>query len=165
LKIARILPVTNHQPHDHAHVIAPPPLIYAGGLLLGFFLHRAWPFAFLPDDVARWIGLAFVALFFVLAFPAVLLMRGAGTSLRPDEPTKVLITAGPFRYTRNPIYLSFASLYIGTSLVLNALWPLVLLPIVLVVMDRAVIAREEAYLERKFGETYRQYKARVRRWL
>jgi protein-S-isoprenylcysteine O-methyltransferase Ste14 len=157
--------MANHYSPDHAGVIAPPPLIYMGGLLLGFFLHLIWPFTLLPPALAQALGLVLVVLFFVFAFPAVRLMRGAGTSLRPDMPTTTLITTGPFRYTRNPIYLAFTSLYVGVSFVLNMLWPLLLLPIVIVVMNRGVITREEAYLEREFGDAYRQYKARVRRWL
>ncbi len=143
----------------------PPPVIYMGGLLLGLGLHVALPFTVLPQTIAQAIGFILFAPFFLLAFPAVRLMRGAGTPLRPDQPTTALITTGPFRYTRNPIYLAFASLYIGVAFLLNVLWPLVVLPIVISLINRMVIAREEAYLERKFGEAYRQYKARARRWL
>jgi protein-S-isoprenylcysteine O-methyltransferase Ste14 len=87
-------------------------------------------------------------------------MRRAGTNIRPDQPTLALVTDGAFRFSRNPLYLAATGLYVGVALLVDALWPLVLLIPML-----AVVAREERYLEAKFGDAYRAYKARVRRWL
>ena len=149
---------------DHAAVVAPPPLIYAGALLLGLVLHQVRPLPFLPRRIARIIGAALIVLNFLIGIPAVVTMRRARTTLNPAFPTTTIVTTGPFRYTRNPIYLSFAVLYTGIAMLVNTLWPILLLPAVLVVMTREVIAREEQYLERTFGEEYTRYKAQVRRW-
>ncbi len=80
-------------------------------------------------------------------------------------PSSALVTSGPYRFTRNPMYLGMASLYAGIALAFGLLWSLALLLVVLVVIDRGVIAREERYLERRFGDEYRLYKQQVRRWL
>jgi protein-S-isoprenylcysteine O-methyltransferase Ste14 len=76
-----------------------------------------------------------------------------------------MVTQGPFQYTRNPAYLSMTMIYTGISSLANALWAILLLPVALQVIQRGVIEREERYLERKFGEEYLRYKARVRRWI
>jgi len=81
------------------------------------------------------------------------------------KPTTALVTEGPFRYSRNPIYLALTLLYVGVALLINALWILLLVVPAVLVLRYGVIAREEAYLTRKFGEAYRQYMAQVRRWL
>ena len=87
-----------------------------------------------------------------------------GTNVRPDQPTLAIVTDGPFRFTRNPLYLATTGLYVAIALVVYSL-ALVLLAPMLVVLDWGVIRREERYLEAKFGEPYRVYRARVRRWL
>jgi len=92
-------------------------------------------------------------------------MRRAGTNVRPDQPATAIVVDGPFRFTRNPLYLGLTGLYAGVALLVDALWPLLLLVPLLVIVKWGVIHREERYLEAKFGETYRLYKARVRRWL
>ena len=92
-------------------------------------------------------------------------MKRAGTNIRPDQPTLALASDGPFRFTRNPLYIAVTGLYLGIALLVNALWPLVLLIPVLAVLRWGVVGREERYLEAKFGEPYRAYKARVRRWI
>jgi protein-S-isoprenylcysteine O-methyltransferase Ste14 len=76
-----------------------------------------------------------------------------------------MVVHGPFRFTRNPMYVGLVALYMSLSLFVNSAWPLILLPVVIAVVQRQVIVREEAYLEGKFGEQYRAYKARVRRWI
>jgi len=89
----------------------------------------------------------------------------AGTPIRTDRPVPRLVTDGPFRYTRNPGYLGLTMLYAGIAVLRNALWAILLLLLVLYVIQRQVIGREERYLERTFGEEYLAYKAQVRRWL
>ena len=93
------------------------------------------------------------------------LFRRAGTSMVPMNPATVLVTSGPYRLTRNPMYLGMAFLYVALAFAFGVIWALALLPAVIVMVDRFVIAREEPYLERKFGQAYHDYKARVRRWL
>jgi protein-S-isoprenylcysteine O-methyltransferase Ste14 len=89
----------------------------------------------------------------------------AGTPIRTDRPVGRLVTDGPFRYTRNPGYLGLTMLYAGIAVLRNALWAILLLPLVIYVIQREVIGREERYLERAFGDEYLAYKERVRRWL
>ncbi len=151
-------------PEDHAHVVAPPPLIYAAALALGLVLNHYDPRGFLPAPWPRILGPIFCILTLV-GLPALMAFRRAGTDPRPWVPAASLVVTGPYRFTRNPMYVGLTCLYLGVSFWTNALWALALLPIVLAVMTFGVIMREEAYLERHFGEPYRAYRSRVRRWL
>ncbi len=155
----------SEQSRDTADIVAPPPLIYGGTLIVGLLLNRIVPLPFLPRRLARSLGASLIGLNFLVGIPAFLNMRRAGTSPNPATPTRAIVTSGPYRYTRNPIYLSFTVLYLGIATFANALWAMLLLPGVVVVMNRGVIQREEEYLERVFGDEYVQYKSRVRRWL
>ena len=92
-------------------------------------------------------------------------IHGADTTLRTDKPVSILVQEGPFRYSRNPGYLSLAMIYAGIATLRNALWAILFLPLALFVIQREVIEREERYLERTFGEEYLDYKTRVRRWV
>jgi len=92
-------------------------------------------------------------------------MRRAGTPVDPYEAPTALVTEGPFRYTRNPAYVALTLTYTGLALLIGVLWSLLLLPVVLVAVDRGVIQREEHYLEAHFGSGYQEYRRRVRRWL
>jgi protein-S-isoprenylcysteine O-methyltransferase Ste14 len=153
------------KPPDTAGVIAPPPLVYLAGLAVGFGLEALLPGASLPG-VVRWIGGGVL----VLAGAALLASFNTaftrkGTAVEPWKPTTAIVTSGPYRFTRNPAYLGMALVYVGIALLAGALWVLVPLPVVLAVIDRAVIAREERYLERKFGREYLDYKGGVRRWI
>lgn len=149
---------------DTAGVILPPPLIYLAGLAAGFGLERWHPFPFLPPGVQRPAGLVLVLSGLILV-PAVRAMDRAGTRPEPWKPTRALVTDGPYRYTRNPMYLGFTLIYLGVVASLNSGWMLALLPPVLLAMLLGVIHREERYLEARFGEPYRAYCHRVRRWL
>jgi protein-S-isoprenylcysteine O-methyltransferase Ste14 len=92
-------------------------------------------------------------------------MRDAETTLRTDKPVSRVVQDGPFRYSRNPGYLSLTMIYAGIAVLRNALWAIVLLPLVVYVIEREVIEREERYLERTFGEEHVNYRAQVRRWM
>ena len=151
-------------PADTAHVVAPPPLIFALPLVAGLVLHHFRPQTVLPPAWSHLLGPLLLVLGF-LGLPAVLAFRRAGTHPEPWKPTTALVVTGPYRFSRNPMYVGMTLFYLGISLWVNSLWPLLLLPLVLVVVRRGVIAREEAYLERRFGDEYRNYRARVRRWL
>jgi protein-S-isoprenylcysteine O-methyltransferase Ste14 len=150
---------------DNAVVVAPPPLIYLGPLVLGLLLNRKLSVPLLPRGVARALGWPLLAGGVSLMSWFVFTMRRADTPIDPREPVSNLATDGPFRYTRNPAYLSMAMIYAGISSLANALWAILLLPATLLVIQRGVIEREERYLERKFGEEYLDYKGRVRRWI
>jgi protein-S-isoprenylcysteine O-methyltransferase Ste14 len=92
-------------------------------------------------------------------------LRVAGTTIRPDKPTAKLVTDGPFRFSRNPLYLALTLMYAGLALMANSIWALLLLFPVTLVMSRFVIRREEEYLARTFGEEYEHYQKNVRRWI
>lgn len=151
--------------HDNAGVIAPPPLIYAAGLIAGFGLHKVLPVRLLPGTWAGLIGWPLILCSFIPGGWAAATMLRAKTNLDPFHSTTAIVISGPFKYTRNPIYVSFGMLYLGISALVNSLTMLLPLPLVLMIMQRGVIEREEQYLERKFGAEYTEYKARVRRWL
>jgi protein-S-isoprenylcysteine O-methyltransferase Ste14 len=151
---------------DKAGVVAPPPLIYLGTLLLGVLLSRRFPIPFLlPRAVARATGWLLVVGGVVLLGWFEWAMRRAGTPTNPYKPSSGIVTDGPFRYTRNPAYLSMTTIYAGIAALARASWAFLLLPVALGVIRRGVIEREERYLERKFGEEYLRYKASVRRWI
>lgn len=151
-------------PPDHPGVIAPPPLIFLAALLLSVFLHQILPLSPLP---ALW-GFIGVGLMLMACIPgpwAVIEMLRARTGIEPHQPATQLVTGGPFRFTRNPIYLTMALFVFGFGLVIGTLWVFPALSLALLVLHHGVIFREERYLTRKFGDMYRQYRARVRRWL
>ena len=92
-------------------------------------------------------------------------MHAAGTNVNPALPTTATVASGPFRFSRNPLYLALTLLYLGLTLAFNTWWGIVVLVPVLIIMHHGVVLREERYLEQKFGETYRQYRSKVRRYL
>jgi len=100
-----------------------------------------------------------------IGLPALVALRRAGTSPNPRRPTTALVVAGPYRLTRHPVSLSMTIVYAGIALAANAVWSVVLLPVAMVLIDRGPMAREERYMEQKFGDAYRTYTARVRRWV
>ena len=150
---------------DNPGVVAPPPLIYAGTLAIGLLVHLFFPVKFFPKVGATLIGRICTTIAGTLALSAFFEMRRAGTHVNPTQPATALVTQGPFRLTRNPLYLSLTLLYAGIAFMVNSLWAILLLPGALVVMRYGVIEREERYLERKFGDLYVSYKAKVGRWI
>ncbi|CAN5312383.1 isoprenylcysteine carboxylmethyltransferase family protein [soil metagenome] len=150
---------------DNPGIKVPPPLIYLLPLVAGLLLDRKSHVAFLPRGVGRIIGWPLVVGGSLLGGWFRRTMRDADAPVRTDKPVPRLTTDGPFRYTRNPGYLALAMIYAGIAVLRNTLWPIVLLPAVLFVIQREVIGREERYLERTFGEEYLNYKASVRRWV
>jgi len=152
---------------DSAGVRFPPPFIYLGALLLGLAAERfVAPRSF---GIDRWWLVAMGALLFAAGaatmLAAVGLFRRLGTHVPPSRPTTFIASTGPYRWTRNPMYLGMALVYAGIAVGFDGAIALALLPLVLIVIQRHVIAREERYLEAKFGDEYRRYKAEVRRWL
>ena len=153
---------------DHADVAIAPPLLFLGALGLGAVLSFALPFG--PgigsaNKLALLAGFAFVVIGFALVALSARRFRLAGTSVVPGQPAKALVAVGPYRITRNPIYIGFTLAYFGLAIVLTSMWVLLLLIPVLAVLQHGVVFREEAYLERRFGDAYRKYKAHVPRWL
>jgi len=152
---------------DNAGVIAPPPLIFAGvfALALGIDIATSGPSLGLPDQ-ARYIGgLALFLVGIALPLTAATRFRAAGTHVRPWKAATALVTSGIYRYTRNPMYLGMALIYVSFSVFADSVIALILLLPLLAVITYGVISREERYLEVKFGAPYREYKGKVRRWI
>lgn len=149
---------------DVAGVIAPPPLIYLGGLIVGFALQARFPLLWLPKTIRRFLGSLLLAGAVILMALAARMFQGAGTAINPTVSTTTLVTSGPYQVTRNPLYLSLTMFYTAIALLGGTFWAIALLPIVIRLMNKGVIEREEIYLERKFGDQYRQYKEHVPRW-
>ena len=150
---------------DTAGVIARPPVLYLASLLAGVVLDLLVP-ARLPEFALR-IPVAVLLVVAGLGLIALCFRRfkSAGTNVPTWMPTTALVVSGPYRFSRNPIYLALTTVYLGLALGYGSLWPLVLLAPLLIVMRYGVIGREERYLEAKFGESYRAYCSSVRRWI
>jgi len=151
--------------NDHARVVINPFLIYMACGLCGFFLQSFFPLPFIPQADARVIGAIIMIINLILGLTAVRNMFAAKTSLSPYRPTTALVLSGPYRFSRNPIYIGLTLLYIGLVTYLQLPWGLVLLPVVIWLVTVWVIVPEENYLEQKFGSEYLSYKAKVRRWI
>ena len=150
---------------DVAGVIAPPPLIVGGFLLLGGILHLLMPLGVTTSRAGRYAGILLIVLALPLAAVAIRAMIRAKTHFDPYKPSTALLTDGPYRFTRNPMYVALLALAAGIALLCNSAWMLFGLFPAAIVLRFGVIAREERYLERKFGDAYRRYLGRVRRWL
>jgi protein-S-isoprenylcysteine O-methyltransferase Ste14 len=146
-----------------------PPAYFAAGFLVGMLLHSVLPIPFTAGNpVPRMLtttGWILVWFGFGVSLSGVITFRLAGTTMFPFESASRLVRRGPYRFTRNPMYLGMTIVYVGFALVVNTAWPLLLLPLVLWGLVRGVIRVEEAYLEKEFGDDYRDFKKRVRRWL
>ncbi len=143
----------------------PPPLLFVAPLVIGMWLDgrrlRPWE----PDALARVAGWALVATGAALAVCCVVMFLRRHTTIVPHRCARSLVTTGPFRISRNPMYVALACLYLGVSAVGNALWPLLFLPIPLAFLHAITIPVEEETLAGAFGPEYRAYASRVRRWL
>ncbi len=144
-------------------LVPPAWLLLAIGTAI--FLHREWPVAQIVPAPWHWIALAFIVPAMALAFPSARAMVRRGTPVRPFAEPTALVTEGPFRYTRNPLYLGMAVLLAGVAIFLGSLTPFLTIPVFLLVIGVLFVRPEEAKLAAAFGEDYRQYCGRVRRWL
>jgi protein-S-isoprenylcysteine O-methyltransferase Ste14 len=145
-----------------------PPAISAVALVVGLLLGWAWPLPLVPEGfrhAVRLGGLFLVGSWLALAISAVVTFRRAGTTPNPTKPSTALAFGGPYRITRNPMYLGLVLLVLGAGLVMNSIWLVLLAAPVAFLLRNAVILKEERYLERKFGAAYLDYKQRVRRWI
>lgn len=162
--------MTDDRAPANAGILVPPPFIFAAGYLLGWVLHRYFlPLAFAPGEAAppglRLAGEVLIILGAIFALWAVLTFRRARTSLLPFRPASTLVVEGPYRWSRNPMYLGLTAIYVGAALATNMVWPLLVLPLTVYALQVLVVRREEIYLERVFGERYIEYRSTVRRWL
>src|SRR6516164_2557983 len=151
---------------DTANVIVQPPIAWALAVLAGLALNWLMPLPFVPAAVpAGWLGTIVFALALALVAWAISTMTRAGSNVPTSLPTTTIVETGPYRFTRNPIYLGMVLGLIGLAIAFNSLWLLMTLVPFALVIRYGVISREEAYLERKFSDVYRGYRSRVRRWL
>ncbi len=145
----------------------PPPLLFVGGFLIGWLIGRIWPLwaAGAANPIIEVAGAVIAGAGLAIAAWAMSTFALSGTAIMPNRAANTLVTHGPYRYSRNPMYVAMTLLYIGLALTTRIWWALPILPVVLVVLSRAIIAREERYLGNVFGEAYVQYMQRVRRWI
>jgi protein-S-isoprenylcysteine O-methyltransferase Ste14 len=144
----------------------PPPLYFLLPLLLSIATQFLFPAQrLLSPLMAAVVGASLIALGIAFAASALVTMWRSRTSPNPTVPTRALVTGGPYRFTRNPLYVALTLVYLGVTVWTQAIWAFAYLPLVLFTVRRQVIDKEERYLAAKFGETYDRYRERVRRWI
>jgi protein-S-isoprenylcysteine O-methyltransferase Ste14 len=142
-----------------------PPLVYLTGLVIGFLANIWMPIKVVPSLVAWTSGGILIVCGIVLTGSAVFKFKDGGTTVRPDRAASTLVIVGPYKVTRNPMYLGLAFVYLGIAIAGQSVWALILLPVVLTIIQHRAIEPEEAFLERRFGADYVGYKEKVRRWI
>ena len=158
--------MTNSDAHlDAPDVVTFPPIIFAIFFVIGYLTDLAFPTEIGAKDIRYLAGGAVIAAGVALAVWAISRMVRANTHIDVRKPATRLVTDGPYRVSRNPMYLAASLLYIGVTATIALPWTLTLLVPCLVTLNYGVIRREETYLEGKFDDDYRQYKSRVRRWI
>jgi len=150
-----------------AGIRAFPPLVAAIGIAVGLVLTFLYPVPIVEPPAARTLaglGAVFLVVWLGLAVTANVTFRRKGTPVNPYAPTTALATSGPYKFTRNPMYLGLVLMTVGFALVMNSMWLVLMAVPVLLILRNLVIVHEERYLEEKFGDAYRDYSKRVRRW-
>jgi protein-S-isoprenylcysteine O-methyltransferase Ste14 len=169
------VPAMDTIPQDHSGSDAPqevanlgmvrPPLVYGAAIVTGLVLEFGWPLPFLPRLLAALLGSVLVVVAVVVFSYAIRQFQTAGTPVPGNKPTTVIVRTGPYRFSRNPIYLAFSLFQLGIASWVNSVWLIATLIAAVALMASVVIPREERYLERRFGADYLDYKRSVRRWL
>ena len=150
---------------DRVDNIAPPAFIYLAAMAIGLLVHWLNPVQVLPTSFAIGISLLLFVVSGPLAITAVRAFARAKTTYLFSKPTSAIVTDGPYRFSRNPGYVSLTLLYLGIGFLVNSLWVLLMIVPAVIVIHFGVIKREEGYLEANFGDEYREYKTTVRRWV
>ena len=151
---------------ETSQVIVRPPFAWGLAVIAGLALNWLVPLPFLPVDLpAGWLGAIVFAFALALVVWAIVTITRAGSNVPTNLPTTTIVESGPYRFTRNPIYLGMFLGLIGLAIAFDSLWLLMMLVPFALVIRYGVVPSEEAYLERKFGDVYRGYRSRVRRWL
>ena len=147
---------------DHADVKIHPPVLLIIHLAAVVLLNRLFPLSI--EFIPAWLGYPIVAVGLTMAISAMRQFGRADTTVDPHGSVSVIVTDGPYRFSRNPIYIGLTSVLIGIPLIYGNIWGLILSPVFIMLMNYLVIEHEEAYLEKKFGNEYTSFKSRVRRW-
>ena len=148
-----------------AGVVMRPPFLYGGGFIAVLVLRWLWPMPIVGHGGPLWTALALSVVGVAIVILAARTLRAAGTNVDPLLPTTAIVTTGPYRFSRNPIYVGLTLVYLGLASAFNTWWAAIVLVPILTVMHLGVVRREERYLMQKFGEPYREYCSRVRRYL
>ena len=155
----------DNQP-DNANAVVRPPIALLLAFLLGLLADWLHPLKFVPAAVPNGLlGAVIVVDGLALFVWAIMTMTQAGTRVETVQPTTAIVAAGPYRFSRNPIYLAMMVALVGLAIGFNNGWILAALVVFYLIIRYGVVAREEAYLRRKFGDVYLSYKSQVRRWL
>ena len=153
---------------DSPGVPIPPPLMFVLGFVAGLLADGVVPVRLLGTArraAAVWTGWGAIAAGLILMFWGILTFARSRTAVMPHLPASRLVTSGPYRLTRNPMYVGITLAYVGIALLIDTAWPVLLLPLVLALLFVVVVRREERYLERAFGDAYRSYRRLVSRWV
>ena len=156
--------IENHQTMEVGPLpgLLRPPIVFLAAILLGIIVNRVWPAHFLSSTFLGPLVTVGAVVLFLLSYRE---FRAAGTPVRGNKRSTTIVRTGPYRFSRNPIYVSFILLVLGLSVWLNDLWLLVMLVPAVAFIAAVVIPREERFLDRNFHDQYSRYKAAVRRWL
>lgn len=152
---------------DHAGVLLPPPVIFAAIFFIAWFLQKFLSInnTLMEKDATKFIGIIFFLLAVYLGMRGVARFIKTGNTLMTMKPASSLQQEGMYKFTRNPMYLGLISAYLGFTCFFGNWWHIILLPVLIIIMQEYVIKREEKYLERRFGEDYKSYQQKVRRWM
>jgi len=150
---------------DHASVKIHPPILLLLHIFAAFLLNRLLPLPFAFPKILVWVGYVIILVGIGLGAGAAGRILQGHTTLDPHGSVTEIVTGGPYRFSRNPIYLGFVLLLIGFPFIFRSYWGLIVSPVLIVSLYQFVIKHEEAYLEKKFGDAYTGYRSRVGRWL
>jgi protein-S-isoprenylcysteine O-methyltransferase Ste14 len=150
---------------DSARVRIPPPVILFSSIVIGWGLNVFFPLSFIPENYRAVLGASFIVIGLGIINYCAYLFKKAQTEIKPWKKTSNIITTGLYGISRNPIYTCFVIVVLGAAFAINSLWVVLMLIPMILIIDKYVIAKEERYLEKKFGEEYKSYKNKVRRWL
>jgi protein-S-isoprenylcysteine O-methyltransferase Ste14 len=143
----------------------PPPVFFLVGIIVMVVLNFYFPIGRLLDYPWRYLGIILIIFGFSLGLGSGLYFRSLGTNPRPGAKATLIVTTGPFKYTRNPMYLGLTTMLIGTAILLGTLSPLLVVPIFFIIVHTQFVLREEKLMEEWFGQPYLEYKRKTPRWL
>jgi len=152
-------------PSDHPDVFARPPLVYLGAIAAVFVLRHFLPLPLIAAAGILWPFAALAVLGVLILFWGRNAMRKANTNIDPMLPTLAIVTGGPYRFSRNPLYIALTLIYFGVTLAGNTWWSVLVFVPLICALHFGVVLREERYLQEKFGEQYLSYRRKVRRYL